>query len=430
MWLARARALGSSFVRISAYWSLIAPTTRPAGFNPSNPADPNYNWSMTDSAVQAATAAGENILLLASGAPSWAEPQPLPAGVRPGTWEPDATEYGRFAAAIALRYSGHFRPSPSSAYLPRVSYLQAWNEPNLPRYLMPQWSQDTTTGAFVATSPLIYRAMLNAFYAGVKSVAPTDTVLAAGLGPYGDPPGDPRNQMAPVTFFETMLCLGSNLQPAGSCPSPAHFDALDHHPYGATPTIKAHNPGDIAVPDLGKIWRILRAAQHFNLALPAGPKPLWVTELDWTDVPPSPPSAASLALQARFLPLGFYELWRQGVSHVFWFQLRDPAYQPNSFAGGGLYFQSGAAKPAAAAYRFPFVAIPSAHGKLTIWGRAPARGPVLIEERAGRRWRRVLRLTANAGGIFYAKYRLGSHLYLRAVAGSAVSPVWATSGRM
>ncbi|MDQ6811200.1 MAG: hypothetical protein M3Z95_04810, partial [Actinomycetota bacterium] len=144
----------------------------------------------------------------------------------------------------------------------------------------------------------------------------------------------------------------------------------------------------------------------------------------------SPPSAASLALQARYLPLGFYELWRQGVSHMFWFLLRDSPNSPNSFTGAGLYFLSGAAKPSAATYRFPFIAIPARHKKLTIWGLAPSPGPVLIEKRVRRGWRAVLSLMSTPGGIFYANYRLGSHLQLRAVAGAAVSPVWATTGPM
>lgn len=431
-WLVRARTLGSSFVRISAVWSQIAPKSVPPRFNPSNPADPYYNFSTLDSAAQAATARGQNVVVLVGWAPTWAEPQPIPQRVTPGSWQPNAADLGHFAIALALRYSGHFRPAGSASALPRVSYFQAWNEPNLDLYLTPQWSVDTTTGAFVATSPVIYRSLLNAFYSGVKSVEPADTVLAAGLAPYGDPPPPVGRgaRMTPVTFLETMLCLSPSLAPSGPCQDPAHFDALDHHPYSLTPTAQAHSAENVGVPDLGKIWRILHAAQRLGLALPAGAKSLWVTELAWSDVPPSPPSSASLALQARFLPLGFYELWRQGVSHMFWFQLRDPPNQPNSFSGAGLYFPSGAAKPSAATYRFPFIAIPARHMKLTIWGLAPTPGQVLIEKRVGRRWRAVLSLMTTPGGIFYANHRLGSHLQLRAVAGTAVSPVWATSGPM
>lgn len=428
-WLARGRALGSSVVRLTAYWGDIAPATLLPGFNPSNPADPNYNFSQLDSAVQAASAAGEQVVVVVGWAPIWAEGSPFPPGVMGGAWEPNVADYRAFATAIARRYSGHFFSAQAGVVLPHVAYFQAWNEPNLPRYLMPQW-EGSGNGQWIATSPTLYRSLLNAFYSSVKAVDRTDTVIAAGLAPYGDPPATGQGRMYPVTFLEQMLCLDPNLKPFGPCPNPAHFDALDMHPYAISPTVKSRVPGDVSVPDLGKISRIVRAAQRFRRALPAGPKPLWVTELDWSTVPARSPSPISLLRQTRFLPLGFYELWRQGVSTMFWFQLRDPPNQGNVFAGGGLYFGTGVAKPSAAAYRFPFIAIPAHHHKLTIWGRAPAPGSVVVQKLTKRGWRSVLVLTTTAGGVFYANFRLGSHLQLRAKAGSAISPVWATSGPM
>ena len=51
-----------------------------------------------------------------------------------------------------------------------------------------------------AFSPLLYRQLLNGFYAGVKAVEPGDTVIAAGIAPEGEPAG--VGVMAPVTFLE------------------------------------------------------------------------------------------------------------------------------------------------------------------------------------------------------------------------------------
>lgn len=427
-WLARASALGASFVRLTAYWRDVAPARLPRRFRASDPDDPNYNFSTLDSAVEAATAAGERVVLLVSDAPTWAQGSPIPAGVAVGSWEPSAADFAQFATALARRYSGHFS-GHTGQVLPRVSYFQAWNEPDNPQYLMPQWER-SGTGPWIATSPIIYRSLLNAFYSAVKSVEPSDAVLAAGLAPYGDPPGTGQGRMYPVTFLQQLFCLTPALEPSGGCSNPAHFDALDMHPYSISPTAHARVPGDISVPDLGKLSRIVRAALRHGLALPAGPKPLWVTELDWATVPVGSPSPQSLRKQARFLALGFYELWRQGVSDIAWFQLRDPPGQPNIFAGGGLYFGSGVAKPAAAAYRFPFVAIPASHHRLTIWGKAPTAGPVVIQKLVGGSWHSVLSLASTPGGIFYANHRLGKHLQLRALAGPAISPVWATSGPM
>src|SRR5436190_1082364 len=65
-------------------------------------------------------------------APPWAE-RTRGSGWDDGTNSPDPGEFGQFAKAIALRYSGHFHG------IPRVRYYQAWNEPNHYRHLNPQF---------------------------------------------------------------------------------------------------------------------------------------------------------------------------------------------------------------------------------------------------------------------------------------------------
>ena len=70
--------------------------------------------------------------------------------------------------------------------LPRVKYWQGWNEPNLSLYLTPQWTR--RSGKLTATSPDVYRSLLNAFYSGVKAVSKTNFVITAGTSPFGDPP--------------------------------------------------------------------------------------------------------------------------------------------------------------------------------------------------------------------------------------------------
>jgi hypothetical protein len=296
-----------------------------------------------------------------------------------------------------------------------VSYFQAWNEPNLPFALSPQWTRDSS-GRFVPASPYFYRRMLNAVYENVKAVQPHAYVITAGTSPYGDPPG--VNRMAPVEFVREMLCLsGPQLRPE-FCPDPAHFDALDHHPYSLTPTLHAYNPDDVSIPDLGKLRAVVRLAVRTGRALPAGPKPIWVTEIAWSSKPPDP-LAIPEALQARYLSLSFYELWRQGVSHTFWLLIRDFPYK--SLTGSGVYFQNGTPEPSARAFRFQFVALPGSGGELTLWGHAPQAGVVQIERGTAHGWQRVTQLSTTPGGIFYAQRRLGSHLVLRATIGSVDS---------
>ncbi len=394
VWLARARTIGSTAVRLGVPWSTVAPAVRPAGFNPSDPRDPHYDWTFLDTAVRDATANGQTVVLSVSHAPAWAEgpDRPSVSLVLPGAWEPSSVAFGQFARALALRYSGRF-PDPLRPHhtLPQVRYYQAWNEPNYPRYIMPQWYQ-AADGSLVPASPGIYRALLNAFYAGVKSVSRNDVVLAAGTGPYGDPPGAPRDQMYPVQFYQELFCLTPDSR---ACPSgPPHFDVLDHHPYAATPSLHARNAGDISVPDIGKIWQILRAAQRVHHALPAGPKSIWVTEIDWATIPPLD---VTVPRQTRFLSLSFYVLWREKVSRVFWYLIQDPLGQGNSFSFGGLFSHDAVPKPAAAAFHFPFVAVGGHHGMVTLWGLAPHAGTVEIDVWRGHRWRTVLSLPTSDG---------------------------------
>ncbi len=424
LWFSRAHALGASSVRLTVYWSAIAPRVVPSGFRASDPNAAGYRWSSVDEAVKGATAHGLNVVLLVLAAPTWAEGPGIPGYASPGSWEPSPSAFAAFAHAIALRYSGQFAdPLHRGRRLPPVTYFQAWNEPNLPIYLEPQWVQESN-GAIVPESADIYRSLLNAFYFAVKAVQPHAFVLAAGTAPYGDPPG--VNRMAPLVFLREMFCLTATLQP-NPCPDPPHLDALDHHPYGRAPSIDARLPDDVALPDLGKIWRVLHAAERTHHVLPAGPKQLWLTEIDWSTSPPLP---LTQAVQAAYLSEGLYQCWSQNVSHVYWFQLRDPPGSTNSFAGSGLYFGNGAAKLATAAFRFPFVALPVLPAKqlLILWGKAPRAGTVAIQERVGSRWRTIRTLATTAGGIFFAVARLSPALELRARIGASASLGWVNPG--
>jgi hypothetical protein len=420
-WLSRAERLDSTAIRVDVDWAAIAPRRLPRHFRAANPRDKHYRWGWLDATVRSAASHGQSVLLTVSGAPAWAEAPHRPRQVTPGAWEPRPRDFAEFGRALALRYSGHFRdPLHRKKSLPRVSDFQAWNEPNLPQYLMPQWVE-SSGGSFYPASPGLYRALLNAFYSGVKAVQPHGFVLAAGTAPYGDPPGG--NRMMPVTFLQGLFCLTPVLSPT-RCPDPPHLDGLDHHPYAPSPTFQAQYPGDISVPELWKIRTVLHAAQRVGHVLPAGPKPLWITEIDWST---KLPQRVSYPMQARYLLEGFHELWAEGVSHVFWFQFRDLNGSASRVAGAGLYRYRGKAKPSAAAFRFPFLTVPSGRGWYTLWGRAPAHGTVVIEKRSAGRWQSILELPTTAGGIFYGHHRLKSDLEVRARIGKAASPAWSTS---
>jgi hypothetical protein len=380
-WLQRTVAAGADLVKVDAGWP--APV-RPA--HPRDPADPAYDFGRTDRAVAAAAASGLRVLVSFAGAPRWAEGARRPASALAGTWRPDPAAVRDYGAALARRYDGTF-PDPGGApgaRLPRAIGFQVWNEPNLSIYLTPQWSHGRPA------SPEHYRRMLNAFYAGVRSVSPRALVVTAGTAPFGDPErGGAR--MAPALFVRTLLCQarsrGGRLR-ATRCPDPARFDVLAHHPYpGGSPRWKENYADDVSVAGMRKLTRVLRAAQRSGRALPRSKaKPVWVTEVSYDSKPPDPDGVA-LAQHARFLQETLHLLWSQGVAAIFWFRIVDqrpvPSYGDTNQSG--LYRLGGRAKPAARAFAFPFV-VQRSGGRLRAWGRSPVAGRVTVERLRGGRW--------------------------------------------
>ena len=423
-WLAEATFEGASMMRLNVLWSTVAPT-RPK--RPADPADPAYRWSSLDAAVQRLSARRIGVLLTILDAPRWAEGpgRPPPGDSAPaGSWRPNATALREFAAAAARRYSGEYPdPLTPGATLPRVRYWQAWNEPNLWLYLTPQWTR--RRGAYRLASAPIYRALLNGVYAGVKRVRADDVVLSAGTAPYGDL-GAGGRRVSPVRFLRSLLCLGDRALRPLPCPHPAHLDAIAHHPYSpGGPESHAVSPDDAAVPDIARITRVLRAAERSHRVLPAGRKGVWVTEISWDSAPPDP-EGVPVQEHARWVEKADYVLWRQRVGTVLWLQIRDSPPRPSSAVTyqAGMFFLDGTPKPAADAFRFPFVVVHDRGGRAIAWGKAPAAGPVAIQRRTASGWKTVARLVAGTSRVFVTVLTPSRGQTLRALSGTATSLPW------
>ena len=419
VWFQRAVASGATVVRLGSGWPAVAPQ-QPA--DPTNPADPAYQWAALDQQVEEATAAGLAPIISLTGAPSWAQAQPIPKNSTPGAWEPNAADYRLFAQALATRYSGHF-PDPlhPGSMLPRVRYFQAWNEPNFSFYLAPAWKR--VNGAWVAESPLLYRALLNAFYAGVKAAQPDALVISAGTGPFGDPPGGQR--IPPAQFDRALLCLSTTLRPL-PCPDPAHFDVLAHHPYSISdPYTPALNTDDVSIADIGKLQRLLAVAERTSRALPAGRKPIWVTEVSYDSDPPDP-HAVPMPTYVRWTAETLYELWSEGVSVITWYLIRDQPPIPNyaSSYQSGMYFLDGKPKEAQRAFRFPLVVDRRGAGEPIVWTRVPASGTLLIEAFISGRWRTLVRSAVTRHEVLEGHIPASAGERFRAVVGAHSSLVW------
>lgn len=408
-WDARAVAAGAKVVRVNIGWD--APR-RPA--HPADPADPAYDFTNADACVRDATARGLEPMLLFTVAPAWAEGPRRPRSAAPGTWLPDPAAVGAYGHALALRYDGHY-PDPlhPGTALPRVHLLQLWNEENLSMYLTPQWQR--IRGRWVAVAPAHYRAMLNAFYAGVKSVQPGATVVTGGTAPFGDFGHGQR--IMPVLFWRDVFGAKTS------------FDALAQHPYSiGAPASPALNADDVSIADMGKLSRLLRSAERRGTALPRIHHPLWVTEVGYDTKPPNP-TGVPVGLDSRWVEQTLYLLWLQRVSVVTWYLIRDLEPIPNYglSAQSGIYYLNGRPKPAALAFRFPVVGNRGRSGRVTVWVRAPASGRVVVQARAGARargsWRAVATRGVHAGEVFEVSAPVGTG-EVRASLGGLVSLVW------
>jgi hypothetical protein len=429
---ARIRAAGAGVARIPVDWRDTVEEAPPAGFQAQDPASPAYRFALLDAAVRSAVAAGLEPLLVVSHAPAFAEAPHRWPYAYPGSWAPSPTALQAFAAALARRYDGAF-PDPlrPGGVLPRVRLLQAWNEPNLSRYLEPQWI--VQRGRWSAFSPLLYRRLLNGFYAGVKSIEPGDTVVAAGVAPEGEPAG--QGVMSPVPFLEAMLCVRD-----ASCAQPPRFDVLAFHPLSVgDPDIPAASALDVSISDIAKVTRLLARAERLRTTLPAGPKSLWVTELNW-DSSTSSSKGVPAGSQAAWVSRALHRLWVAGVGLVDWQFLVDP-YPGVPLAGptgrliyyprpAGLYsagVTDGQSDPALArpkpflqGFAFPFDPLRVDRRHVRVWAllTLPGQAVLLQREARGGGWRTLARLRADGHGVLNALVRMTGRERLRLLAGT------------
>lgn len=394
---AHTMATGARFVRIPLKWRVIAPTAQPSNWQPEDPLDPHYDWSQSDDAVAAAVAAGLMPVLQVDGVPSWTERCSAPSFARADICDPSPDALAAFATAATRRYSGKI------AGLPRVQYWQPLNEPNLSLFFNPQFEGDKPV------SPFLYRTLLNRFYAAVKSVDPSNLVIAAGLGPIAVP----TYTIGPMRFTRLLLCMSGHSHPRptkGNCEGGVHFDIFAIQPYTTGGPTHEGGVNDVELGDLGKLQNLLRAANRAGRIHGAFEHtPLWITELSWDSNPPDP-GGLPMRIASRWTAEALYRAWRAGVSHFFWYSLRDSARDPSLLYSetleSGLYFRGATVeqdqpKEVLYAFRFPFVSYPLKKA-LSFWGRTPnsKEGEVAIQLLRRGHWHTASRPRADSSGIF------------------------------
>ena len=144
---------GAAIMRLLVQWNLVAPQ-RPS--IASDPFDPSYRFDDLDEALREAQRADMEVMLTISGTPRWAN------GGKASNFMPArVSDLTAFSRAIASRYNGR-----NDGY-PFVRFWSVWNEPNLTRFLTPQFGAG---GRSVA--PANYARLYAAAWTGIKAGNP------------------------------------------------------------------------------------------------------------------------------------------------------------------------------------------------------------------------------------------------------------------
>jgi len=324
--------LRAQVVRITLWWGGPIGVAKKQPKNPTNPADPAYNWDAYDRAVQDAAKYKIKVLFSIVGTPAWAN------GGRAARYAPTRpVALQNFATAAATRYSGTFEPTTDEPALPAVRLWLAWNEPNNPVFLSPQYRK--VSGRWFPQSGYSYVRICNAIYNGVHSVQHGAAKVACGAtDPRGNnQPRSRRASISPLAFLRSVKKYGLR-----------RFDAWAHHPYAPraslTPSSKP-NVNDKSTVILGNIGVLTKELSRLY-----GKKPLWITEYGYQTRPPDRTFGVAWKTQARYLAQA-YSIARKNprIQMMIWFLVKDES----RLAGwqSGFFTTAGKRKPSYYTFR-------------------------------------------------------------------------------
>ena len=300
----------TQLVRVNLWWagpSLRVATARPR--RPADPKDPAYNWDTYDRTVRFAVVNGMEPVFSIIGTPPWAN---AAKGWNVAPTNP--RDLRSFAAAAQKRYSGTF-VNADGVTLPRVSLWMAWNEPNNPVFLKPQYRR--VGSGWAIQSGRDYAKICNAIVQGVKSVQRSSKVACGATGPRGNNnPNSSRPSVSPLPFLRAMKAGGAK-----------GFDAYAHHPYygspAETPTTKPP-PGKRGQPStavtLGNFDLLVNEIDR----LYGRQMRVWVTEYGYQTNPPDKIFGVTYRKQATYLTQAVAWARRNPRVDIFlWFLLTD-----------------------------------------------------------------------------------------------------------
>lgn len=303
--LSTIRAAGVTMERLELDWPFV------------EPARGRWRWAAVDRTFRLSASHGITVLPLLMGVPRW-------AGGSPNTLPADPRGFAGYVAEIVRRYGprGRFwRDHPRLPYHPAVWY-ELWNEPYLVQFSA-NGPQPQAYARLVKASALAGRRV----NPGVRFLLAADTTASTGRGGFVPWIGP---------MFQAVPDLGR------------YFDGVAVHPYSGP-----HSPLVYSGSGAATRFQFRRLEQvRQQLALRAGDKPFWITEVGWPTCPSSPENCVTEAQQQRYLTQMFRSVERAyapWLKAVFLYNYRDsplssdPSDKERWF---GLIRRNGTPKPA------------------------------------------------------------------------------------
>jgi Glycosyl hydrolase catalytic core len=300
------RSLHAQVIRLNLHWGGTPGVAQRRPFNATDPNDSAYSWGLYDQAVQYASQYGLQVLFSIIDTPNWAN-----GGAGRNHAPRNMTDLRDFALAAATCYSGTWTAT-NGARLGAVHLWTAWNEPNNPVFLQPQYKY--IHRKWVIQSAIDYAHICEAVYAGVHDARVSGDRVACGLtAPRGNNnPNESRASVSPLTFLKAVHNAGLR-----------RFDAWAHHPYYIRPSeTPSSKPNSTTAITLGNIQVPIDQVTRYY-----GSKPIWITEYGWQTNPPDRYLGVSWSKQSSYLSQAFAIARKNPrIQLMLWFLLRD---EPN-----------------------------------------------------------------------------------------------------
>ncbi|NPV08694.1 MAG: cellulase family glycosylhydrolase [Anaerolineae bacterium] len=248
--MAMIRGMGFNWVKQQIEWKLFEPSKG------------DYQWGAIDEVVDAANAAGINVLLSVVKAPAWARPPGADLSVEGPPANPQ--DFADFLGAMAARYRG------------RVRAYEVWNEQNL-HY---EWGNEPI-------DPGRYVELLKHCYAAIKANDPGALVISGALTPTG---AQPPLGMDDFAYLEGMYRAGLKNYADGIGAHPSGYNVSPDVTWeGACEFIKARQAGFTGACDTPHhSWSFrstMEGYRNIMVVYGDGGKKIWPTEFGWASSP-------------------------------------------------------------------------------------------------------------------------------------------------